>query len=313
MKIATFVFALLGLVSLGCDDRGAAAGGTAGGAGGNEKPTVVATTTMIGDLVREIGANDITLKVIMGAGIDPHTFKPSPADVANLKRADLVFYNGLHLEGKMVELLESNGDRSTAVTRGIAENYLLGQAGSHDPHVWFDATLWQSAAGTIAERLAKSLPAKATEITARRDVLVEKLGKLHAETLAAFAALPKERRVLVTSHDAYNYFGRAYGVTVFGLQGISTETEAGVANVNDAVNFILRNKVPSIFVESSVSPKTIERVRDDCRAKGWNVTIGGELFSDALGVEGQHPPYAVETYDGAMRYNVATIVNAMKQ
>jgi manganese/zinc/iron transport system substrate-binding protein len=309
MKLFGLIVTLFGLAAaVGCD-RDGAAGPSGSGTG---KLNVVATTTMIGDLVAAIGGDDIALRVIIGPGVDPHTFKPSPADVAHLQRADLVFYNGLHLEGKMVELLEAGGDRSTAVTRDIPESYLLGEPHAHDPHVWFDPTLWQKAAGTIADRLSKALPAKATEIPTRRDALIEKLARLHTENIAAFQALPKERRVLVTSHDAYNYFGRAYGVTVFGLQGISTETEAGVANVNDAVNFILRNKVPSIFVESSVSPKTIERVRDDCRAKGWNVTIGGELFSDALGMPGQHPGYAVETYEGMMRYNVATIVGAMK-
>ncbi len=307
MKVFAALLLMIGLGIVGCDNKGNSPGGSS-----SEKPAVVATTTMIGDLVREIGGEDVSLRILIGAGLDPHTFKPSPADVANLKRADLVFYNGLHLEGKMIELLESSADKSTAVTRDIPEDNLLGESNGHDPHVWFDPTLWQTAARTVADRLTLALPDKATAIATRRDTVLDRLEKLHSEHKAAFESLPKERRVLVTSHDAYNYFGRAYGVTVFGLQGISTETEAGVANVNDAVNFILRNKVPAIFVESSVSPKTIERVRDDCRAKGWDVKIGGELYSDALGLPGQHEGYAVETYEGAMRYNVATIVNAMK-
>lgn len=310
MKIATLFVLTLSLAGLvaGCDSGAAGSGGTSAG-----KPDVVATTTMIGDLVRDIGKDDVSLKVIIGPGVDPHTFKPSPADVANLKRANVVFYNGLHLEGKMVELLEGGGDRSVAISRDIPHDRLLGSNGSHDPHIWFDPTLWEFAAKTIAQDLAKRIPAKAAEINARGEAVVAKLQAQHQANLSAFAALPKERRILVTSHDAYNYFGRAYDVKVYGLQGISTETEAGLSNVNDAVTFIMTNKVPAIFVESSVSPKTIERVRDDCRARGWNVQIGGELFSDALGSPGQHPPYAVETYEGMMQFNVATIVKAMKE
>jgi len=291
---------------IGCDRGASGKGSDASG-----KPAVVTTTTMIGDLVREIGADDVQLKTIIGPGIDPHTFKPSPADVGHLKRADIVFYNGLHLEGKMIDLLESGGGRSIPISRDIPEDRLLGDEGSHDPHVWFDPTLWEHAAKTVARTLADAIPAKATEITARGEAVGEKLRAQHEANKSAFASLPKDRRVLVTSHDAYNYFGKAYDVSVFGLQGISTETEAGLSNVNDAVNFILKNKVPAIFIESSVSPKTIERVRDDCRAKGWNVQIGGELFSDALGSPGQHPGYAVDTYEGMMKYNVDTIVKAM--
>jgi manganese/zinc/iron transport system substrate-binding protein len=276
-----------------------------------EAPKVVATTTMIGDLVRAIGGDAVQLKVMIGPGLDPHTFKPSPVDVADLKRADLVFYNGLHLEGTMVEMLERGGERAVAVTKDMPHERLIGDAGSHDPHVWFDPQLWEHAARTVAASLASNYPDKAADFAARGDAVVESLRKLHADNLATFAPLPKEQRVLVTSHDAYNYFGRAYDVQVFGLQGISTETEAGLANINNAVDFIMKKKVPSIFVESSVSPKTIERVRDDCRAKGWNVTIGGELYSDALGSPGQHAGHAVDTYEGMMRYNVETIVKAL--
>jgi manganese/zinc/iron transport system substrate-binding protein len=303
-----------GPVGCGTEEAGgtSAAGGGAGSAG---KISVVATTTMIGDLVRDVGADHVALGVVIGPGIDPHTFKPSPADVASLKRADVVFYNGLHLEGKMVELLESHpgeGKRRVAVTRDVPEDRLLGNAGSHDPHVWFDPTIWEYAAKAVVATLAEADPAHASDYARRGEAVVAKLRELHAGNVKAFESLPKEKRILVTSHDAYNYFGRAYEVTVFGLQGISTETEAGLSNVNNAVSFILKNKMPAIFVESSVSPKTIERVRDDCRAKGWDVKIGGELFSDALGSPGQHPGYAVETYEGMMKYNVATIVGALK-
>lgn len=298
-------FLLAALIAIGCDTSASATKG---------KPRVVATTTMIGDLARQIGGENIELDVIMGAGVDPHVYKPSTSDFGKLKRADLVLYNGLHLEGKMVDLFENElKDRSVAVTKGVPESQLLSwDAGTHDPHIWFDATLWSRAAQTVGDALAKSDPANAEQYTSRTAKVVEQIQSLHQYALAKLAEVPQERRVLITSHDAYSYFGRAYQVKVMGLQGISTETEAGLANINSAVDFIVGGKIPAIFVESSVSPKTIERVQADCRARGFDVKIGGELFSDAMGQPGQHPPYAVETYDGMFRYNVDTIAGALK-
>ena len=297
----------------GCDG----AGGTSASPDGSGKIRVVTTTTMIGDLVARVGGDRVDLKVIMGAGVDPHTFKPSPADFAELARADVAFYNGLHLEGKMVETFEAKlKDKSVAVAETIPAGDLLswqeGEGGAHDPHVWFDVRLWALATGAVRDGLVKHDPANADGYRKRAEEVIASLTALHEEVKQKIATIPEGRRVLITSHDAYNYFGKAYGIEVRGLQGISTETEAGIQAINAAVDFVLSKKIPAIFVESSVSPKTIERVRDDCKARGFDVRIGGELFSDAMGSPGQHPPYAVETYEGMVRYNVDTMVNALR-
>jgi manganese/zinc/iron transport system substrate-binding protein len=295
----------------GCDSAGGSGGGSTG------KLRVVATTTMIGDLVRRIGGDRIELKVIMGAGVDPHTFKPSPSDFAELVRAQLILYNGLHLEGKMVETFEQKlKDKSVAVADAVPKDTLLawqeGQGGAHDPHIWFDTSLWAKAAEAVRDGLIAKDPSGADGYRQRAGDVVASLTALHDEVKQKIGSIPENRRVLITSHDAYNYFGKAYDIQVRGLQGISTETEAGIQAINGAVDFIISKKIPAIFVESSVSPKAIERVRDDCKARGFDVKIGGELFSDAMGSPGQHPGYAVETYEGMVRYNVDTIANALK-
>lgn len=281
------------------------------------KPRVVATTTMIGDLARQIGGDRIDLTVIMPPGVDPHTYKPSTDDLGRLSRADLILYNGLHLEGKMVDLFEDKlRDRAVAVSHGLPESRLLpwkqGNAGAHDPHIWFDASLWSGAAETVTDALVKLDPTHADEFRLRGNQVRDKLAAIHGWARSHLATIPKDKRVLVTSHDAYNYFGRAYDVEVRGLQGISTETEAGLANITGAVDFIIARQIPAIFVESSVSHKTIERVQADCKSRGFNVAIGGELYSDAMGAPGEHPGYAVDTYDGMFRYNVETIVKALE-
>jgi manganese/zinc/iron transport system substrate-binding protein len=237
--------------------------------------------------------------------------------MGNVARARLVLYNGLHLEGKMVELLEERiRDRAVAVTRDIDRSRLLpwaaGESGAYDPHVWFDPTLWRAAAETVAGELARVDPANAAEYASRGAAVAANLQRLHEEMKARLASIPRERRVLITSHDAFNYFGRAYDVDVRGLQGISTETQAGLASITAAVDYIVARKIPAVFVESSVPHATIERVQADCRSRGVEVKIGGELYSDAMGTPGERPGYAVETYEGMMRYNVDLIVRALK-
>ena len=312
--------ALLGWLVPGCDDGPAA--GTPGGSGATaatvKKLKVAATTTMIGDLVRTIGGDRIELTVIMPPGTDPHTYKPSTGDIGRLAGADLIFYNGLHLEGKMVETFEEKlKDKAVPVAeKGIPADRLIpwqeGQTGAHDPHVWFDVKLWNLVGATIADRLDTSDKSAGGEYRRRHADLNQKLEDLDKYAREQLATIPKQRRVLVTSHDAYGYFGRAYDVEVRGLQGISTETEAGIQAINAAVDFIIARKIPALFVESSVSPKTIQRVQADCKARGVEVRIGGELYSDAMGQPGEHPGYEVHTYEGMMRYNVDTIVKALK-
>jgi manganese/zinc/iron transport system substrate-binding protein len=314
MSRYAFTITVLGLVVaalVGCDTG---AGGASDGSSG--KPRVVATTTIVGDLAKRIGGEDVDLTVIMPAGVDPHTYKPSTEDMGSLSRASLVLYNGLHLEGKMVELFEEKlRDRAVAVTRDVPPDKLLawkeGQGGAHDPHIWFDATLWAHAAETVADALAKLDPSNEAKYKERASKVKAELASLHDWARQQLAMIPNDRRAIVTSHDAYNYFGRAYDVEVRGLQGISTETEAGLTNIHSAVDFIIARKIPAIFVESSVSHKTIERVQADCRSRGFEVKIGGELYSDAMGAPDEHPGYAVDTYEGMFRYNVDTIVKAL--
>jgi manganese/zinc/iron transport system substrate-binding protein len=274
---------------------------------------VVVTTTMIGDLVKQIAGDKVHLTVIMGAGVDPHTYKPSPADMANLGKADLIFYNGLHLEGTMVELFEKElKGKAVAITRNIPEDKLLTADGAHDPHVWFDASLWVIAARTVATELAGLDPTRLGESYVQSQIVEQDLQALHEEVKTIIGSIPKERRVLITSHDAYSYFGKAYDIEVRGLQGISTEGEASISSISAAVDFIVSRKIPAVFVETSVPHKTIERVIADCRARGVEVKEGGELYSDAMGAPGERPGFAVETYRGMLLYNANTIANALK-
>lgn len=317
MRWVTGLVCLAGLLS-GCDGA-SGGGGATGGNDGAARPRVVATTTMIGDLVKQIAGDKASLVTLMPPGVDPHSFKPSTADMGEVARATLVLYNGLHLEGKMVELLEERlAERSAAVTRDVPPDRLLpwsadaGGGGAHDPHVWFDPTLWAAAARTVAGELARVDPTNADHYRARGEAVADDLLKLHEENKAKLSTIPSDRRVLITSHDAFNYFGRAYGIDVRGLQGISTETQAGLANIAAAVDFIVQRKIPAVFVESSVPHATIERVQADCRSRGFDVKIGGELYSDAMGAPGERPGYAVETYEGMFRYNVDLIVNGLK-
>lgn len=306
---AVACLAALALAAAGCKQ-----GETAAAAG---KLRVACTTTMVGDLVKRVGGDRVDVRVVMGPGVDPHTFKPSPGDIAELSAAPLVFYNGLHLEGRMVELFEQQMKaKAHAVADAVPANRLIawkqGEGGAHDPHVWFDVSLWREAVPMVARELTKADPGGAEAYARNAAAFAAALGALHAEAASKLGTIPKGRRYLVTSHDAYSYFGNAYDVKVFGLQGISTETEAGLREINQAVEFIVANRIAAVFVETSVSPKTIERVIADCRGRGWDVKLGGELFSDAMGAPGQHPPYAVETYEGMIRYNVDTIVKALQ-
>jgi manganese/zinc/iron transport system substrate-binding protein len=314
--VVVALFVLLASFVPGCDGA-SDAGSSASTAPTTKKLKVAATTTMIGDLVHTIGGDRIDLAVIMPPGTDPHTYKPSTGDIGRLAGADLIFYNGLHLEGKMVETFEQKlGGKAFPVASAIPVERLLawqeGETGAHDPHVWFDVTLWAFAAARIGEELGKADAPNSADYRARAAQLASRMGSLDEYARAQLATIPKQRRVLVTSHDAYGYFGRAYDVEVRGLQGISTETEAGIQAINAAVDFIIQRKIPALFVESSVSPKTIQRVQADCKARGFEVKIGGELYSDAMGQPGEHPGYDVHTYEGMLRYNVDTIVKALK-
>lgn len=273
---------------------------------------VVTTTGQVGDLAQRVGGDRVQVTTLMGPGVDPHLYKASAGDLERLLAADLVLSNGLHLEAKMGEVLErmEGGTKSRAVAAAIPESLLLAPPefkGAHDPHVWFDVRLWLYALDAVHDALATKDPSHAAEYTARAAAYRAELEALDAEVRAAIATIPAERRVLITAHDAFNYFGRAYGLEVRGLQGISTVAEAGAGDVQALAAYIAERRIPALFVESSVSPKAIEAVLAAVRARGAEVALGGSLYSDALGDTGT----PAGNYLGMLRANVATIVKAL--
>ena len=277
------------------------------------KIRVTTTTTMVTDLVKSIGGDRVEVQSLMGPGVDPHLYKASQADVRKLNQAQVVFYSGLLLEGKLQDLFTkmSATKKVYAVTDSIPKDRVLHPAefkGHYDPHVWFDVTMWTQCIDTVVKGLSDIDPSGKADYEKRAADLRKKYKELHDWALHKVSELPGEKRILVTSHDAFNYFGRAYGFQVVGLQGISTVTEVGTADMAKMVDFIKAKKVKAIFVESSVPHNTIDRVSKDA-----GVTVGGEIFSDAMGTPGQmEQGYDLGTYEGMIKHNVNTIVNHLK-
>jgi len=291
----------------------ACADDTSGSSRPDGRLRVVATTGMVADLARAVGGDAVVVEALMGPGVDPHLYKASAGDLQRLRAADLILYNGLGLEGKMGDLfveLKDKGREVAPVTSDLPQDRLLEPeelAGHYDPHVWFDTALWAETPGRVAEALAKRDPARAADYRGRAAAYREALLALDREVRAAVAAIPRERRVLVTSHDAFRYFGRAYDVEVAGLQGISTVDEPGVEDVRRIVELVVSRRVKAIFVETSVSPKAIEAVIQAAGERGHVVRDGGTLYSDAMGAK---PPE--DAYPGMVRANVRTFVEAMR-
>ena len=292
------------------------------------KVRVVATTGMVADLAKQVGGDLVEVEALMGPGIDPHLFKADLSDLARLKEADLILYNGLGLEGKMGDtfvMMARQGRQVVAITEDLPRDRLLEPEelegtygtvkamtpeeleGHYDPHIWFDVALWAATLPTVAAALGRVDPANEEAYTQRANAFAAELRALDDEARKALATVPKQRRVLLTSHDAFRYFGRAYDLEVHGLQGISTVQDAGVKDIQDMAAMISERGIKAVFVETSVNPRAIEAVQQAVRSKGGAVEIGGELFSDAMG---DHPP--VDTYIGMVRSNVETVVNALK-
>lgn len=303
LTLASLVFAASLLAACGSrTERGPAEGG---------KLKVTATTGMITDVAREIGGGRVAVTGLMGPGVDPHLYKASQGDIKKLEDADLILYSGLHLEGKLNSIFEKMAKklRVVAVTRDIPEERLMTvKNGAHDPHVWFDVQLWAIAAGTIRDALIEADPdGKAVYEKAAADYLA-KLEALDAYAREQIASIPEKDRVMVTAHDAFGYFGKAYGIEVVGLQGISTAAEYGSKDVTSLRDMLVERKIKAVFVESSVPKRSIEAVIEGARKLGHEIRIGGELFSDAMGKEG-----TVEgTYIGMVRHNVDTIASSLK-
>jgi manganese/zinc/iron transport system substrate-binding protein len=268
---------------------------------------------MLTDVAEAVGGNRVDVTGLMGPGVDPHLYKASEGDVSLLSKADLIFYNGLHLEAQMGDVLARMADTgvaTVAATEGIDRDLLLSPPefeGAYDPHIWFDVTLWKHTVARIRDTLIERDPDHGGVYQSNADNYLAALDELHAYVNAQAERLPPEQRVLVTAHDAFNYFGRAYGFTVRGLQGISTETEASIADVQDLAEFIADRQVRAIFIESSVPQRNVEAVQAAVRGRGFDVEIGGELFSDAMG----DPNTEEGTYVGMVRHNIDTIVGAL--
>jgi manganese/zinc/iron transport system substrate-binding protein len=288
--------------------------GTAGDIA-ERKVQVVATTSILADLASRVGGERVEVIALMGPGVDPHLYRASEGDVRRMGRADLIVYNGLHLEGRMSELLDEVGRRgraTVAAAEGVPAEKLLRPPefeGAYDPHVWMDVSLWRDAARHVSAALAAIDPAHSDHYAARLLEYDAGLAALNGYVVDRISRLPEERRVLVTAHDAFNYFGRAYGFEVRGLQGISTVAEAGTADVQDVARFVADRRIPAIFVETSVSPRSIQAVRAAVRARGVEVAMGGDLYSDALGGAGS----GADSYEGMIRHNVDTIVGALSR
>lgn len=280
----------------------------------NQKLKVVTTTSMITDVVKNIGGDLIEVNGLMGSGVDPHLYKASEGDVSKLVNADVIFYNGLHLEGKLVEVFEKmqhQDNKTIAIGESLDKNTLIGSdyfASNYDPHIWFSVENWKTITAFVINKLKTIDPKNAKAFEANGTTYLTKLDALEVKLKQKIATLPKEKRILVTAHDAFSYFGKEYGFNVVGLQGLSTATEAGVQDVQKLANFIIENKVKAIFVETSVPKRTIEALQAAVKSKNHEVTIGGTLYSDALGTPG-----TIEgSYIGMFEYNVNTIVNALK-
>ncbi|MFM7024018.1 MAG: metal ABC transporter solute-binding protein, Zn/Mn family [Flavobacteriales bacterium] len=279
----------------------------------SSKPYIVTTTGMIADAVKNITDTIFEIEALMGPGVDPHLYKAKQSDTKKLMAADVVFYNGVHLEGKMAESLESltKSKAVFAVSDGIPENMLISTSqfsGTHDPHIWFDVKIWIYVVKHINAKLQEKYPEHKAHFQANTDKYLKQLEEFDGWVKQEIQTIPDSMRVLVTAHDAFGYFGRAYGMKVEGLQGISTVSEPSIKGVTDLVNHISQLKVRSIFMESSVSARFIDAVREGCKEKGHELQLGGTLYSDAMGASGTEDG----TYIGMLRHNVTTIVGGLK-
>jgi len=303
---AVFILAFVLLLLSGCIKKKPA--------DSDGKLNIITTTTMLYDLAAAIGGEHVKVTALMGPGIDPHLYQASAGDVTKMQGADIVVYNGLHLEGKMGEIfaaLARTGRNIICAEDGIDDSMLLSDEYNpdiHDPHIWFNVSIWKDVAKHAASRLAGIDPANAAAYYANLDKYLSGLDELENYIRGRVNEVPANQRVLVTAHDAFRYFGGAYGFEVLGLQGISTDAEAGTADVSRLAAFIAENRIKAIFVESSVPPRNIQALQAAVKARGFEVAIGGELYSDSLGDKDS----AHDTYILTFKANIDTIVDALR-
>ncbi|MYH39529.1 MAG: manganese transporter [Candidatus Dadabacteria bacterium] len=276
---------------------------------------VVTTTSIIGDLVENIAGDAVEVTSLMGTGVDPHLYKASAGDVEKLAGADMIFYNGLHLEGKISDVwgqMRKHGIFTVCVAEGIDKSLLFSPEeyqGYYDPHIWFDVALWKKAAKVVMEAFTLYDPENAHVYRHNAESYLEELDLLQAYIQKKIAALRPDRKVLITAHDAFNYFGKGYGFEVMGLQGISTDSEASVADIKNLSKIITERKIPAVFVETSISPRYMRALRASVKARGFDVRIGGSLYSDSMG----NPGTEEGTYIGMFKSNVDTIVESLSR
>jgi manganese/zinc/iron transport system substrate-binding protein len=274
---------------------------------------IVTTVGMVTDIVRQVAGDRAQVEGLMGPGVDPHLYKPGRSDIRKLTSANVVFYSGLLLEGKLTDALvrtATAGVKVYPVTELLDPQYLLEPAefaGHFDPHVWMDPAAWAKSVDVVRDALIQYDPPGRLTYTRNAAELTAQINQLDAYGAQVLDSVPPEQRVLVTAHDAFNYFGRRYGYEVIGIQGLSTDSEAGVRDIENLVNLIVDRKVKAVFVESTVSPRNIQALVEGARARGHEVKIGGELFSDAMGQPGTYEG----TYIGMLDHNITTVATAL--
>ncbi|WP_372892899.1 metal ABC transporter solute-binding protein, Zn/Mn family [Rhodosalinus sp.] len=274
--------------------------------------TVVATTGMIADAAREVGGELVEVQALMGPGVDPHAYRQTRTDIVATSRADLVLWHGLYLEAQLEEFLLDLGARRpvVAVAEGLPREQLIAHDdydGAYDPHVWMDPELWQRVVVEVRDALIELHPEGEAAFTANADAYLDDLRGLASYAANVLASIPPENRVLLTSHDAFNYFGAAYDFEVIGIQGISTESEAGLRRIADLVELLVARDIGAVFVETSVSDRNIRALVEGAASEGHTVGIGGELYSDAMGEPGTYEG----TYIGMIDHNATVIARAL--
>lgn len=277
----------------------------------SNKPVVVVTIAQIGEPLSAIAGEYADIRTLMGTGVDPHMYQVTPSDIKVLEKSDAIIYSGLNLEVNMVDVFNQMSKTKSVIAIGEAvdaSKLLNDEENTVDPHIWFDLTLWQEALSHAVNTIAELVPEHTQALEENKQSYMSKLQALHTENETAMSQIPQQSRILVTAHDAFQYFGRAYDIEVVGLQGLSTEAEVSLSTVQDIVNMLVERKVPAVFVESSVNPAAIQAVIDGAAVKGHTVKLGGELFSDAMGPENEE----TGTYLGMYSHNISTIVNALQ-
>ena len=302
---------LIAIISILAIIAGFAPAVAAGGYGGKYPFRAAATVGMVADLVKNVAGDKAETTQIIGAAVDPHMYSPTRGDVAVLLKSDVIFYSGLLLEGQMVDTLVRVSRRRPvfAVTELLKGSYLINSptANHHDPHAWMDVQGWMKAVEVVASSLSEFDTANGPFYRQNAVRFLEELKALDDYARKSIASIPEPQRVLVTAHDAFNYMGRAYGIEVMGIQGISTESEAGLKDINRLVDLLVQRKIPAVFVETSVSDKNVKALIEGAAARGHKVRIGGSLFSDAMGAEGTYEG----SYVGMIDHNVTVITRAL--